>query len=49
VEAAGDDGLRREVAMGYLRLSSVQGNVGAAALGDRDSAIKSVKQAVALL
>jgi non-specific serine/threonine protein kinase/serine/threonine-protein kinase len=48
-EAAGDDALRREVAMGYLQLSHVQGNDGAANLGNRDAAIKSLDKAVALL
>ncbi|HEX6464298.1 MAG TPA: tetratricopeptide repeat protein, partial [Vicinamibacterales bacterium] len=48
-EAAGDDALRREVAMGYLRLSSVQGAFGGATLGDTESAAKNLKQAASLL
>ena len=48
-EAAGDDALRREVAMGYLELSHVQGDEGHANLGNRDAAKQSLDKAVALL
>ncbi len=48
-EASGDDALRREVAMGYLQLSHVQGNGGFANLGDRDGAMRSLEKAAGLL
>jgi hypothetical protein len=43
-EAVGDDTLRREVSLGYLQLSRVQGSVTPQTLGDRAAAMKSLEK-----
>jgi tetratricopeptide (TPR) repeat protein len=48
-EASGDDQLRREVALGYLRLSDIQGGIGLPNVGDREAARRSLLKAASLL
>ena len=48
-EASADDALRREVALGYVRLSEVQGNAGLPNIGDREAARRSLLKAAAII
>jgi eukaryotic-like serine/threonine-protein kinase len=48
-EAQDDEGLRRELAEGYIRLATVQGYWGLPNLGDRESTRTNFKKAIALL
>ncbi|MGH9408351.1 MAG: hypothetical protein ACRD1V_02735, partial [Vicinamibacterales bacterium] len=48
-EASHDDELRREVALGYVRLSEVQGSIGLPNIGDRDAAKRSLLKAVSMM
>src|SRR5579871_1095435 len=47
-ETRGDDQLRRELAMAYLRLGQVQGQAGSSNLGDEQAAIGSLRRAITL-
>lgn len=49
VDAAGDTGLQRELALAYIKLGDVQGKVYSANAGNTAGSIESYKKAVALL
>ena len=48
-EASADDGLRREIALGYEELAAVQGDAGLPNLGDREAARRSMLKGIAMI